>query len=53
MIYYGDKSRTHEEVCAFFSEVHGEIPPIYGSRVVARYQETGVVKGLLRCGRRA
>ena len=54
MVGCGDRLRSHEEVCALFNEVHFERPPIARStvsRIVAKFNQTGNVRDVPRCGR--
>lgn len=54
MVGYGDRQRSHHEVCHLFNTVHPERNPISQStvsRLVAKFRETGDVKDLPKAGR--
>ncbi|KAJ3646734.1 hypothetical protein Zmor_024309 [Zophobas morio] len=54
MVGYGDRLRSHEEMYPLFSEVHFEQPPIVRgtiSGIVAKFNQTGNVRDITRCGR--
>lgn len=54
MIGYGDRVRTHEEVCHIFNDLHPERNPISRSTVtktLQRFKATGIVKNLPKPGR--
>uniref|UniRef100_V5GPD3 Transposable element Tc3 transposase n=1 Tax=Anoplophora glabripennis TaxID=217634 RepID=V5GPD3_ANOGL len=54
MIGYGDRIRTHEEVCVLFNEIHPNRPPINRStvsRTEAKFRNHGHVKDMPRSGR--
>ena len=54
MVGYGDRLRSHEEVCALFNEVHFERPPIARStvsRIVAKFNQTRNVSDVPRFGK--
>jgi hypothetical protein len=53
MVGYGDRQRSHQDVCHFFNNVHSERNPIVQSTVsklVRKFRETGNVKGIPRSG---
>ena len=54
IVGYGNRLRSHEEVCALFNEVHFKRPLIIRStvsRIVAKFNQTGNVRDVPRCGR--
>jgi len=54
MIGYGDRKRTHQEVCNLFNDTHPDKNPISKStvtRTLQRYRETGGVKDRIKTGR--
>lgn len=51
---YGDRQRSHEEVCHVFSELYPERPPISRRTVgktIKRFEETGSIKNKPKSGR--
>jgi hypothetical protein len=55
MIGYGDRARIHQEVCQRFREKYSDQPINQStiSRIENKFREHGVVKNLLKTGRRA
>ena len=54
MVGCGDRLRSHEEVCALFNEVHIERLSTARNtvrRIVAKFNQTGNVRDVPRCGR--
>lgn len=53
MIGYGDRVRSHQEVCQLFREKYPDQPISQStvSRIEKKFREHGVVKNLLKSGR--
>ena len=54
MVGCGDRLLIHEELCTLFNEVHFERPSIARNtvnRIFAKFNQTGHVKDVPRCGR--